>query len=108
MPRANGETSANRRQVSLHTGASFAAAWENVLLPWFQSVGSTAIASREPVAVVTPLFSSAAFLRAKLLDQGISLLGVRFITPVQLRELLLADKAPSLPLREHLRLLLSI
>jgi hypothetical protein len=96
------------RQVSLYIGISFEAAWENVLLPWFESVATRAFENREVVAVVTPLGSHSAFLRAKLLAHRISLLGVKFLTPPSLRELLLRDINAKLPLREHLRLLLSI
>src|SRR5207248_2790839 len=46
--------------------------------------------------------------RSKLLEQEIPLLGVKFITPPHLRELLLAEDASALPLREHLRLLLAV
>ena len=58
--------------------------------------------------MVTPFRSHAQLLRDKLLAHGISLLGVRFLVPAQLRELLLRDSGLKLPLREHLRLLLAI
>ncbi|MDQ6808139.1 MAG: PD-(D/E)XK nuclease family protein [Verrucomicrobiota bacterium] len=45
---------------------------------------------------------------AQLLEQRISLLGIRFFAPAQLREHLLAESELPLPLREHLRLLLAI
>jgi hypothetical protein len=106
MPRRNPEEP--RRSVSLHIGSSFASAWESVLLPWFKSIALASLESNQTVAVATPFPSSAAFLRSKLLEQEIPLLGVKFITPPVLRELLLAEDASSLPLREHLRLLLAI
>src|SRR6266403_1681243 len=96
-----------KRSVSLHIGSSFAAAWESVLSPWFKEAALASLESNETVAVVTPLPSSAAFLRSKLLEHEIPLLGVKFITSAHLRELLLAEDASSLPLREHLRLLLA-
>jgi len=92
----------------LHIGASFRAAWENVLRPWFESVSATAVANKEPVAVVIPFYSHASFLRALLLERRISLLAVNFLSPAQLRELLLRGVPATVPLREHLRLLLSI
>src|SRR5216684_606476 len=106
MPRRNAE--ARQNAVSLHVGSSFPAAWKNVLSPWFKNAALASLESEKPVAVVTPFPSDAAFLRSKLLEHSIALLGVRFITPPQLRELLLADGALSLPLREHLRLLLAV
>ena len=108
MPTRKREARKNLREVSLYVGASFPAAWENVLLPWFERVALASIQNEELVAVVTPFPSTAVFLRSKLLELSIPLLGVRFITPPQLRELLLADRGLALPLREHLRLLLAI
>src|SRR5436853_7210493 len=96
-----------KRSVSLHIGSSFASAWESVLLPWFKEVGLASLTNNETVAVATPFPSGAAFLRSKLLEHEIPLLGVKFVTPARLRELLLAEDASALPLREHLRLLLA-
>jgi len=97
-----------KRSVSLHIGSSFASAWESVLLPWFKATALASLESEQPAVVVTPFPSSAAFLRSKLLEHEISLLGVKFITPPRLRDMLLAEDASALPLREHLRLLLAI
>jgi hypothetical protein len=108
VPTRKREARKNLREVSLYIGASFPAAWENVLLPWFERVALASVQSEELVAVVTPFPSAAVFLRSKLLEHAIPLLGVRFITPPQLRELLLPEGALALPLREHLRLLLAI
>ena len=94
-------------RVSLHLATSFDAGWENVLLPWFEKVAPNAFEQTAPVAVVTPFRSHAQLLRGKLLTHGVSLLGVRFLVPAQLRELLLRDSGLKLPLREHLRLLLA-
>src|SRR6266513_6512096 len=105
MPRRKPEEP--KRSISLHIGSSFASAWESVLLPWFKEVGLASLTNNETVAVATPFPSGAAFLRSKLLEHEIPLLGVKFMTPARLRELLLAEDAASLPLREHLRLLLA-
>jgi PD-(D/E)XK nuclease superfamily len=95
-------------RVSLHLATSFDAAWQHVLLPWFEKVAPQAFTQGAPAAVVTPFRSHAQLLRSKLLAHGISLLGVRFLVPAQVRELLLRDGGLKLPLREHLRLLLAI
>ena len=105
MPRRKSDEP--KQFVSLHIGSSFASAWESVLLPWFKEAALGSLESNETVAVATPFPSGAAFLRSKLLEHEIPLLGVKFITPAHLRELLLAEDASSLPLREHLRLLLA-
>ncbi len=106
MPRPKVATREN--SVSLQIASSFPAAWENFVLPWFQRVSLSSVKNNEPVAVVTPFPSSAAFLRSRLLQHNIPLLGVKFLTPPQLRDLLTADGASALPLREHLRLLLAL
>jgi len=87
-------------------GTSFADAWENVLLPWFESVAQLPLTSA-PSAVVTPSRSLAYLLRSKLLARGISILGLRFLSPAQVRESLLPGPR-KIPLREHLRLLLAM
>jgi hypothetical protein len=95
-------------RVSLHLATSFEAGWENVLLPWFERVAPQTFEQTAPVAVVTPFRSLAQLLRSKLLAHRISLMGVRFLVPAQLREFLLRDSGLKLPLREHLRLILAI
>src|SRR6266566_2328746 len=91
MPRRKSEEP--KRSVSLHIGSSFASAWESVLLPWFKEVGLAPLTNNETVAVATPFPSGAVFLRSKLLEHEIPLLGVNFVTPAGLRELLLAEDA---------------
>jgi hypothetical protein len=95
-------------RVSLHLAASFDAAWEKVMLPWFERIAPQVFEQTASVAVVTPFRSHAQLMRTKLLAEGISLLNVRFLVPAQLREFLLRDSGLKLPLREHLRLLLAI
>jgi hypothetical protein len=95
-------------QISLHIGASVDAAWESVVLPWFESVSADALLDEHEIAVVTPVRGEAYFLRARILDRGISLLGVKFLSPAQLREILLHTSDLILPPREHLRLLLAM
>jgi PD-(D/E)XK nuclease superfamily len=61
-----------------------------------------------PTAVVVPFRSHAYALKSFLLEHDVSLLGVHFLSTAQLREWLSAWSESHLPLREHLRLLLSI
>ena len=79
-----------------------------MLLPWFRAVSETAWQESRPTAVVVPFRSHAYALKSFLLDRDVSLLGVHFLSTAQLRELLSAGSESHLPLREHLRLLLSI
>jgi hypothetical protein len=101
------ETEASR-QVSLYIGSSPRAAWEEVLLPWLEASSRCGITDQHPACVVVPQRTRAQHLRARLAAAGVSLLGVRFLVPGQLREFLQAAGAPRVPLREHLRLLLAI
>ncbi len=94
--------------TGLFLSASFDAAWEHVILPWFKSVALIAASTSKPAVVVLPYPSRAQFFRDQLVEAKVSLLGVRLVSPPQLRELLLRSADVRLPLREHLRLLLSI
>src|ERR1700720_75246 len=107
MPRRNAEARPDSRTISLHIGCSFPAAWENVLLPWFQSAARGAWQQQKPTLVVVPFRCHAYAMKGTLLDRGVSLLGLRFVSPPELRELLSSKSETRLPLREHLRLLLS-
>jgi hypothetical protein len=95
-------------KVSLHHTSSFPAAWENVLLPWFQIAARVSWQQQKPTLVVVPFRSHAYAIKGLLLGRGVSLLGLRFVSPPELRELLSSKSEMRLPLREHLRLLLSI
>src|SRR5919108_6580269 len=96
-----------RMQVSLHLMSSPEDAWENVVRQWFESVASRGLQNK-PAAVVTASRSQAYFFRSRLLAEGKSLLGVKFLSPPQLRELLLRGCDLHVPLREYLRLLLAV
>jgi len=108
MPKKRVEADRPSTKISLHTGASFHAAWETVLLPWFQAAGRVSWQQRQPTLVAVPFRSQAYAIKGLLLDRGVSLLGIRFVSPAELRELLAARSKMRLALREHLRLLLSI
>src|SRR6266516_7151959 len=108
MQQLGGEVKKSSPNVSLHIGASPEAAWENVVRPWFETIGQAALSNVQPTAVVTASRAQADFLRKQLLACGIAVIGVKFLTPPQLRELLLRRSTLKIPLREHLRLLLAI
>src|SRR6266516_6824025 len=108
MPHARSEAEVHSRRVSLQIGASPEAAWENVVRHWFERTATRALRDNKPPAVVTASRSQAYFFRSRLLAEGKSLLAVRFLSPPQLRELLLRGRDLHVPLREHLRLILAI
>lgn len=92
--------------VSLHLTCSPDAAWENAVRPWLERV-ATGRREKKPPAVVTASRSQAYFFRSRLLSNGKSLLGVKFLSPARLRAILLGRRDLQMPLREHLRLLLA-
>ena len=108
MPKKRLETARPSARVSLHIGASVRTAWETVVLPWFQAAGRISWQRRQPTLVAVPFRSQAYAIKGMLLDSGVSLLGIRFVSPPELREMLAARSKMRLALREHLRLVLSI
>src|SRR6266480_895399 len=108
MPHAHSEAEVHSPRVSLYTGASPEAAWENVVRHWVETIATRALQDNKPAVVVTASRSQSYFFRSRLLAEGKSLLGVKFLAPPQLRELLLRGSDLLVPLREHLRLLLAV
>jgi hypothetical protein len=108
MPQARSEPEVHSPRVSLRIGASPEAAWENVVRDWFERIATRALQDNKPAVVVTASRSQAYFFRSRLLAEGKSLLGVKFLAPPQLRKLLLQGRDLHVPLREHLRLLLAV
>src|SRR4029453_18877570 len=108
MPHARSEPEVHSRRISLHIGASPEAAWKNVVRPWLARIASRTLQDKNPAAVVTASRSQAYFFRSRLLAEGKSLLAVKFLSPPQLRELLLRGRDLRVPLREHLRLILAV
>jgi hypothetical protein len=95
-------------RVSLHIGSSFEDAWSEIIGPWFKSLAVTASRKPEQNIVITPFQSTAYGIKRLLLDRGISFLGIRFMSPTAIRELLATKTNGQLVLPDHLRLLLSI
>src|SRR5437667_11956042 len=108
MPPARTKPEVHSPRVSLHIGASPEAAWENVVRQWFEKIAPRGLHDRQPAAVVTASRNQANFFRSRLLAEGKSLMAVKFLSPPQLRELLLRRCDLPVPLREHLRLLLGV
>jgi hypothetical protein len=91
-------------QPRLFTALSPAAAWEEVIQPWL-ATASQDVQSLRPHFFVTPTRSLAYFFKARALEAGQHLLGVRFVTPSELREWFAAST--DLARSEQLRLLLA-
>ena len=107
MPQKPNQGGSTER-ISLLLSPSPEAAWENVIRPWFEKIAASGLREERPIGVVTASRSQAYFFRSRLLAEGKSLLGVKFLSPPQLRELLLRGRDLYVPLREHLRLFLAI
>src|SRR5438094_7006670 len=91
MPRARSKPELHSPRVLLHIGASPEAAWENVVSHWFETIVKRALQNQQPAAVVTASRSQAYFLRNRLFSESKSLLAVKFLSPPQLRGLLLRN-----------------
>jgi hypothetical protein len=83
-------------------------AWEGVVSAWFRKTLLVSWKLPLPSLVVVPTRSHAHAFKARLLAEGQSNLGIHFVTPAGLRDLLSGASDRTLPLREHLRLLLAI
>jgi len=94
--------------ASLRIAQSPRDAWEGAIRDWFQKTRVVSWKQALPSLVVVPTRSHAHALKIRLLREGQSHLGIHFITPGRLRDLLPGERNRMLPLREHLRLLLAI
>jgi hypothetical protein len=82
--------------------------WEDVIAPWFEQVLPGAWQRELPSVVVVPTRGQANDIKARLIANGSSHLGLQFVTPSNLRALLARDDATPDAQPEHLRLLLAI
>ena len=93
---------------ALRIASSPREAWDGAIEPWFHEVLPTSWKEDLPSIVVVPTRSHAHALKSRLLEEGRSNLGIRFVTPPGLRDYLREKIARAVPAREHLRLLLAI
>lgn len=97
-----------KRKAVLRIVDSAATAWGSVIGPWFEEVLPVSWKQDLPSVVLVPTRSHVHALKARLLQEGRSHLGIRFVTPAGLRVLLREQPSPGVPAREHLRFLLAI
>src|SRR5213592_1846476 len=83
-------------------------AWDDVIAPWFDQVLPETWKRALPSLVVVPTRGQANDLKARLIANGSSHLGLHFVTPASLGALLARDDATLRAKPEHLRLLLAI
>ena len=101
-------TAARRRKSALWIAPSPREAWQGAIRRWFEETLGASWGQSRPSLVVVPTRSHAHALKARLLAERKSNLGIHFVTPSGLRDLLSGASERALPLREHLRLLLAI
>ena len=97
-----------KRKAKLCIADSPRDAWDGAIHGWFHKTLPVSWKQALPSLVVVPTRSHAHALKARLLHEGQSHLGIHFVTPAGLRDLLSSSSDRALPLREHLRLLLAI
>jgi hypothetical protein len=101
------ELQPNRRHALL-LASSAEEAWRGAAETWFRQAGEAAWKNKLPVVVVVPTRGQIQALKGRLVEAGLSALGLEFITPPYLRALLAEQSDTTLAAREHLRLLLAL
>jgi len=82
-------------------------AWDTVIAPWLRACEKEAWRQPHPVAMVVPHAAAVAYIKERLLTNGLSAFGVHFLTPGQLRTALLSacQMPAALAIREDLHLI---
>jgi hypothetical protein len=101
------ELQPNRRHALL-LASSAEEAWRGAAEGWFAQVSAETWKNERPVLVVVPTRGQIQALKGRLLEAGLSALGLQFVTPPYLRALLAAQSGTQPPAREHLRFLLAL
>jgi len=101
-------TNPRAADVSLRIAQSPREAWCGAIESWFEQVLPECWKAALPAVVVVPTRGQANAIKTRLFESGRSHLGLHFLTPAGLRELLGNDKSALRPARADLRLLLAI
>lgn len=97
-----------QRAHALFLASSPEAAWQSAIENWVKEAAADAWRSERSVVVLVPTRGQIQALKHRLLEAGLSALGLQFVTPPYLRALLAAQSESLPPPREHLRLLLAL
>src|SRR5215204_190588 len=97
------------RHVRLASSLSVGSAWDGLLRARLEAATEAVANGGDTLTVITPARSVAYYLKERALADGLSLAGVRFLVPTELRESLIRRFAEEgkVARREHLRLLLA-
>lgn len=96
--------------VQLFSASTFAPFWDQPFLPWARQASARVVHGEGRSLVIVPCRSDTYWLKTRLLETGTPNVGIDFVTPAELRDLLAKHLGVSarMPLREHLHLLLSM
>lgn len=97
-----------RRAHAVLLASSSAAAWQGAIVSWFKQAAAEAWKSERSPVVIVPTRGQIHALKGRLVEAGLSALGLQFVTPPYLRALLAAENESLPASREHLRLLLAV
>jgi len=97
-----------KQKVALQIASSPQEAWSGAIGPWFRRVLPNSWKEELPATVLVPTRAHAHWLKGRLFVEGQSHLGIEFVTPGGMRQLLRTEVDPAIPSREHLRLVLAI
>jgi hypothetical protein len=70
--------------------------WQEIAGPWLRAQAATAWKNPRPTVILTPTRAEGFYLRSRLVAEGIPYLGLRFWTPSDARQFLLAEALPEL------------
>jgi hypothetical protein len=96
------------RPHALLLASSAEAAWHGAAAVWLRQASAEAWKNQRPAVVLVPTRGQIQALKVQLVEDGLSALGLEFVTPPYLRALLAAQSGTLPPAREHLRLLLAL
>ena len=96
------------RRHALLLASSPEAAWQGAMKGWFKHASAKAWKNERPAVVVVPTRGQIEGIKGRILEAGLSALGLQFVTPPYLRALLAPETGILPAAREHLRFLLAL
>jgi len=70
--------------------------WRALAGPWLREQAGAAWKNPKPTVVLTPSRAESFYLRSRLVEEGVSFLGLRFWTPSDARKFLLGEMLPEI------------
>src|SRR5476651_1813843 len=80
----------------LYFTASVEEQWRALAGPWLRAQAGEAWKNPKPTVVLTPSRAESFYLRSRLVAEGVPFLGLRFWTPSDARQFLLAEVSPEI------------